>query len=80
MMSLRFYLYPSTFVASIRHPTESLFIPALIISCGTILTNITQYGYHEGMTGPWLIDTMAILFWVYCALALCFTCTIYLIL
>ncbi|GAB7350558.1 hypothetical protein MBLNU459_g1136t3 [Dothideomycetes sp. NU459] len=80
MISLRFYFHPSTFAASIRHPTESLFIPALIISIGTILTNITQYGYHEGKTGPWLIDTMVILFWTYCALAMCFTCGIYLIL
>lgn len=78
MISLRFKLYPSTFKASIRHPTESLFVPAAVISVGTILTNITQYGFHDGKTGDWLIDVMVIMFWVYCGLALSFTCGIYL--
>jgi tellurite resistance protein TehA-like permease len=44
MICLRFYYYPSTFKASITHPTESLFVPAWLISLGTILINITQYG------------------------------------
>jgi tellurite resistance protein TehA-like permease len=44
MISLRFRWYPSTFMASILHPTESLFIPAFVISIGTILINITEYG------------------------------------
>lgn len=79
MMSLRFRYHPSTLKASFRHPTESLFVPAAVISIGTILTNITEYGWHQGKTGPWLIDVMVVLFWIYCGVALSFTCGIYLI-
>lgn len=80
MISIRFRLYPATFKASIQHPTESLFMPAAVISIGTILTGISEYGFHEGKTGPWLINAMVVLFWVYCALAMTFTCGTYLIL
>lgn len=79
MISLRFRLYPSTFVASLKHPTESLFVPASVISLGTILINISQYGTSTGKTGPWLKDVMFVMFWVYCGLAMMFTCGIYLI-
>ncbi|KAK3696411.1 hypothetical protein LTR37_017982 [Vermiconidia calcicola] len=79
MISLRFRYYPSTFVASFLHPTESLFVPAWLISLGTILINITQYGTTIGRTGEWLLDTMFVLFWVYCVLAIVFSCGIYLV-
>ncbi|OCK80050.1 hypothetical protein K432DRAFT_53837 [Lepidopterella palustris CBS 459.81] len=78
MISLRFYLYPSTFKASFLHPTESLFIPAAAISFGTILINITQYGVGP-KTGYWLQEIMTMLYWIYCGLALLFSCVIYLI-
>ncbi|TID25279.1 voltage-dependent anion channel-domain-containing protein [Venturia nashicola] len=77
MISTRFYLYPHTFRSSFVHPTESLFVPAAIISFGTILINITQYGI--GRTGPWLETTMMILFWIYCALAILASSGIYLL-
>jgi hypothetical protein len=77
MISLRFYYYPRTFKASFLHPTESLFIPASVISFGTILINITQYGVDY--TGFWLEKTMAILYWVDCGLAILFSVGIYLV-
>ena len=80
MISLRFRFYPSTFTASITHPTESLFVPAWLISLGTILINITQYGTTHGKTGPWLLDTMYVLFWIYCAMAFLLSSGIYLVL
>ncbi|KAL1311368.1 hypothetical protein AAFC00_001538 [Neodothiora populina] len=80
LLSLRFYWHPQTFKTSLRHPTESLFVPAAVISIGTILTNISEYGYHHGATGAWLKSVMIVLFWVYCGVALTFTCGIYLIL
>ncbi|KAF2167774.1 hypothetical protein M409DRAFT_65875 [Zasmidium cellare ATCC 36951] len=79
MISLRFYFHPSTFLHSLLHPTESLFIPASVISIGTILLNVSQYGLTEGKTGAWLLTTMNVLFWVYCGLAVVFSCGIYLI-
>lgn len=79
MISTRFYFYPWTFRASLLHPTESLFIPASIISVGTILINITQYGTTQGEAGPWLLSTMVVLFWIYCGVAVIFSFGIYLI-
>ena len=77
MISLRFHFFPSTFRASYLHPTESLFIPASVISFGTILINITQYGV--GKAGPWLSDVMIVLYWVNLALAVLFSSGIYLL-
>ncbi|KAF2444739.1 hypothetical protein P171DRAFT_360266 [Karstenula rhodostoma CBS 690.94] len=77
MISLRFYWFPKTFKASFLHPTESLFIPAAIISFGTILINISQYGVDK--TGFWLEKTMMILYWIDCGLAIGFSVGIYLI-
>lgn len=79
MISLRFYFHPTTFLHSLLHPTESLFIPASVISIGTILINVTQYGLTPGKTGDWLLTTMNVLFWIYCGLAVVFSCGIYLI-
>jgi len=79
MITLRFRLYPSTFWASISHPSESLFVPASVISFGTILLNITQYGTQQGRTGEWLDEVMVVMFWIYAALAMSFTCGIYLV-
>jgi tellurite resistance protein TehA-like permease len=79
MISTRFYVYPRTFRASFLHPTESLFIPAAIVSFGIIMMNVSQYGV--GMVGNtrWLQHTMVVLFWVDCGLAITFSLGIYLI-
>lgn len=79
MITARFRMYPHTFRASFMHPTESLFIPAAVVSIGTILMNITEFGTDSGRTGVWLSQTMTILFWVYGGFALCFTSGIYLV-
>ncbi|EON65264.1 hypothetical protein W97_04502 [Coniosporium apollinis CBS 100218] len=78
MISTRFYLYPSTFKSSFLHPTESLFIPAAVISFGTVMINVVQYGVGD-RTGLWLENTMVVMYWIYCALAMLFSCGIYLI-
>ena len=72
MISFRFYFYPRTFRASFLHPTESLFIPAAIVSFGIIMMNVSQYGV--GMVGEnrWLQHVMIVLFWVDCGLAVTF--------
>lgn len=79
MISLRFKFHPSTLMSSILHPTESLFIPAWLISLGTILLNITEFGTGSPDRRQWLVATMGVLFWVYCAMAVVFSCGIYLI-
>lgn len=77
LISIRFYLYPEMFRASFAHPTERLFIPASVVSFGTILINISQYG--PGHTGHWLTQAISILFWFDCGLAILASSIIYLI-
>ncbi|KAJ5832614.1 hypothetical protein N7474_000925 [Penicillium riverlandense] len=77
LLGLRFYLYPFTFKASLLHPTESLFVPASVVSFGTILINISQYG--DGNTGQWLQRAVGILFWIHATLAVIFSAGIYLL-
>lgn len=77
MISLRFYCYPETFRASFLHPTERLFIPASVVSFGTILLNISQYGPSHA--GPWLNNAVAVLFWVDAGLALIASMGVYVI-
>ena len=75
---VRFVSYPFTFQASFLHPTESLFAPATIVSFGTILINISQYG--PAHTGHWLMRAVSILFWFDAALAVAASAGIYLLL
>ena len=77
MISLRFYNHPEMFMASILHPTERLFLPAAIVSFGTILLNISQYGPSHA--GPWLDDAVGAVFWVDAALALTASMGVYLV-
>jgi hypothetical protein len=79
MISCRFYFYPRTFKASFLHPTESLFIPAAMVSFGIILINVSQYGVHHAGVGNWLEKIMIVLFWMDCGLAVCFSVGIYLL-
>lgn len=76
LLIARFYYYPYTFKASFLHPTESLFVPASVVSFGTILINISQYG--AGHAGDWLMKAVGILFWIDAALAVIFSAGIYL--
>ncbi|KAJ5273980.1 hypothetical protein N7478_009105 [Penicillium angulare] len=76
LLLARFFYYPYTFKASFLHPTESLFVPASVVSFGTILINISQYGPEKA--GPWLLEAVGILFWIDCILAVVFSAGIYL--
>lgn len=77
-MILRFYYYPYTFKASFLHPTESLFAAAAIVSFGTILINISQYGPSH--TGEWLHQAVSVLFWFDAAFSVVSSAGIYLLL
>jgi len=79
MISCRFYFYPRTFKASFLHPTESLFIPAALVSFGIILINVSQYGVDMAGVGEWLEKCMVVLFYMDCGLAVCFSVGIYLL-
>ncbi len=77
MISLRFYTYPETFKASFMHPSERLFMPAAVVSFGTILINISQHGLPKA--GPWLNRAVLVLFWSDATLALISSAGIYLL-
>ena len=78
LITLRFNFNPGSFRKSFLEPSESLFIPASVISVGIILMTIAQYGIPA--TGRWLHITFKVLFWIYATLALLSSCCIYLIL
>ncbi|KAE8144488.1 C4-dicarboxylate/malic acid transporter [Aspergillus avenaceus] len=78
LLITRFYFYPYTFKASFLHPTESLFVPASLVSFGTILINVSQYGPDN--TGHWLAHGVGILFWIDACIAVVFSAGIYLLL
>ncbi|KAL8797897.1 MAG: hypothetical protein Q9182_007139 [Xanthomendoza sp. 2 TL-2023] len=77
MISLRFYTFPETFRASYMHPTERLFLPASVVTFGTILINISQYGLTKA--GPWLARAVVVLFWIDAALAILSSSGIYIL-
>lgn len=78
MLLTRFLSYPTTFRASLVHPTESLFVPAFAVSFGTICITIVEYGASN--TGQWLTHAVWVLFWFNLGLALVLSITIYMIL
>lgn len=47
-------------------------------SIGTICINICQYGIPN--TGPWLLSTMEVLFWIWTVVAVCASAGVYLVL
>ena len=75
MITIRFNTYRHTFFESFTHPSESLFIPASVVSFGLNLLNVAQYG--QASIGGWFDTAIAVLFWIYCALAIVSSCAIY---
>ncbi|EGS23960.1 uncharacterized protein CTHT_0006700 [Thermochaetoides thermophila DSM 1495] len=76
MLSLRFWFRPGAFLNSLTDQVESLFISAIIVSAGTILITICQYGVPH--VGPWLLRVMEILFWVYVGVSFVVSAALYL--
>jgi C4-dicarboxylate transporter/malic acid transport protein len=64
-LATRFVLFPKAFLGSLRHVTESLFVPTFWLSFATIISNTARYGVPS--TGAWMPPTLRVLFWIYCA-------------
>jgi C4-dicarboxylate transporter/malic acid transport protein len=64
-MCYRFATNPGTFMSSLTHPTESLFASTSFISLASIIACMARYGIPA--TGPWLVVTFRVLFWIYYA-------------
>ncbi|EGY14223.1 hypothetical protein VD0002_g6116 [Verticillium dahliae] len=66
-ITYRFIRWRHTFRASIVHPTEGLYVAAVWLSLSNIIPGIARWGIPN--TGPWLLVTYNVLFWIY------FVCT-----
>jgi C4-dicarboxylate transporter/malic acid transport protein len=75
-MIARFVLCKGTFIRSIRHPTESLFIPTFFLAIAIIIVGIKQYAH----TGDWMATFLQVLFWIYFAVTFCLAVIQYVIL
>ena len=64
-ITYRFIKYPGTLRTSITHPTEGLFLATSMLSMASIIAGMARYGIPS--TGPWLVVTYRVLFWVYFA-------------
>jgi C4-dicarboxylate transporter/malic acid transport protein len=67
-ITTRFILYPGSLGKSLKHPSEALFFPTFWLSLPTIIGGMNNYGAEK--TGPWLIVTLRVFFWLYCACTL----------
>jgi len=67
-MLLRAFWFPRRFLASLHHPVEGLFFGSYWVSVSLILNCIQSYGVPS--CGPWLVTTLRVLFWMYCAIVL----------
>ena len=63
-MTARFVLFRGTFIRSLHHPTESLFVPTFFLAIGIIIIGLKQYAH----IGNWMTTVLRALFWIYYAL------------
>ncbi|KAM7212019.1 voltage-dependent anion channel domain containing protein [Rhypophila decipiens] len=75
-ITLRFHWNPGSFLNSFFDQVESLFIPAFMVSIATIFITICQYGLPQA--GPWLLQVMEAMFWIYVGLSVFFSAGMYL--
>lgn len=68
-ISYRFIRWRGTFIDSLTHPTESLFVSTLFLSMASIIAAIARYAIPS--CGPWLVVVYRILFWIYFAVTFC---------
>ena len=64
-MIIRLSLDPRAFKQSFLHPSESLLFPTFWLSMPTIIGCMQEYGVPS--SGPWLVVTVRVLFWLYVA-------------
>jgi len=78
LITLRFHYRPGSLTNSFTDQFESLFIPAVVVSMATIFITICQYGIPHA--GPWLLQVMEAMFWIYISASVVASTGMYLIL
>lgn len=68
IVAARFTLKPNTFRKSLVDPGESFYFGSFWVSVSLLLQNTSQYAFPS--CGPWLVQTLEVLFWIYFALVL----------
>ncbi|TVY84488.1 putative malic acid transport protein [Lachnellula suecica] len=63
LITARFIIYPGTLKKSLSNPHEGFFFATMWLSFATMITNTTAYGVPN--SGPWLIEALWVVFWVY---------------
>ncbi|RYO81793.1 hypothetical protein DL766_004654 [Monosporascus sp. MC13-8B] len=71
-------MVPGSFTHSFTDQVESLFIPAVFVSTGTILINVCEFGIPY--VSQWLVKAMLVLFWVYGGVCMIASAAMYLVL
>ncbi|KAF2770870.1 hypothetical protein EJ03DRAFT_388638 [Teratosphaeria nubilosa] len=68
IMTSRSILKPAKLGASLQHPVEGLFSGAYWVSIALIINCMELYGAPG--TGPWLIKTLQVVYWIYVGIVL----------
>ncbi|KAH9845285.1 Malic acid transport protein [Teratosphaeria destructans] len=68
IITTRFILKPAKLGASLQHPVEGLFFGAYWVSIALIINCIELYGVPS--TGPWLVKTLQVVYWIYVGIVL----------
>ncbi|RYP04388.1 hypothetical protein DL764_004482 [Monosporascus ibericus] len=78
LMLIRFVLHPRTIKHSFVNPPEPYFFGSFWLSIATSIICMERFGVPH--TGPWLVVTIRVLFWMYAAGTLIFTTAIWVVL
>ncbi|KAK5660933.1 hypothetical protein OQA88_12307 [Cercophora sp. LCS_1] len=76
LITIRFHVRPGSFINSFTDQMESLFISAFLVSIATILITSCQYGAPHA--GPWFLEVMEVLFWIYAGFSTVISAGLYL--
>ncbi|KAK8174142.1 voltage-dependent anion channel [Phyllosticta citrichinensis] len=77
LLTTRFILNRKSLWASLTSPSELFFIPTFLLSLAVIIAGMPLYGLSS--TGPWLLTTTRVLFWLFAALVLLVSLVLFLI-
>jgi C4-dicarboxylate transporter/malic acid transport protein len=72
LIAVRFAMKPSALKRSLFHPHESFFFGTFWVSIALLLYCTQLYGVPS--TGPWLVKTLEVCFWIYVGCALLVVC------
>ncbi|KAF5023651.1 hypothetical protein F66182_4296 [Fusarium sp. NRRL 66182] len=76
-MTWRFVRRPSSLRQSVTKPPEAYFTGSLWLSMATIIMGIQSFGVPHA--GPWLVDAVRVLFWIYGAITLTYSIVIFVV-